>query len=190
MSKKTTTKNTGTTKATTKKSATKKAPRIPARAEAAALVKRTRDAIAETEANLKAIAAAAAQAKQDHEEPTAKEVANTPKGATATKPPKGAKAPKVKAAKEQKAEKTTKREPKARRASGLDLAAKALVDAKEPLNAKTIAERAIAAGWNTTGATPHATLYAAMIREIAAKGKDARFKKTDRGMFIAAGKGA
>ncbi len=189
MSKKTTTKNTttqttGTKKATTKKSATKKPPRIPARAEAAALVKRTRDAIAETEANLKAIAAKAAEVKKDHEVPTAKEVANTLKTA---------KAPKVKAAKEPKAEKTTKREPKARRASGLDLAAKALVDAKEPLNAKTIAERAIAAGWNTTGATPHATLYAAMIREIAAKGTDARFKKTDRGMFIAAatnGKGA
>jgi len=33
-------------------------------------------------------------------------------------------------------------------------------------------------------------VYAAVIREIAAKGKDARFKKTDRGMFelSAAGK--
>jgi hypothetical protein len=74
---------------------------------------------------------------------------------------------------------------KAKRLSGLDLAAKALVESKEPLAAKSIAERAIAAGWKTSGKTPHATLYAAIIREIAAKGKDARFKKTDRGMFTA-----
>ena len=74
--------------------------------------------------------------------------------------------------------------------SGLDAAAQVLARAKEPLDAKTIAERAIAAGWKTNGATPHATLYAAMIREIAAKGKDARFAKVDKGRFTAAGKGA
>ena len=80
-----------------------------------------------------------------------------------------------------------------KRVSGLDLAAKVLAETKEPLQAKTIAERAIAAGWKTNGKTPHATLYAAMIREIAKKGKDARFVKTDRGLFAAApknGKGA
>jgi len=74
---------------------------------------------------------------------------------------------------------------KDKRPSGLDLAAKVLAASKEPLAAKAIAERAIAAGWKTSGATPHATLYAAIIREIAAKGKDARFQKTDRGLFIA-----
>ena len=31
------------------------------------------------------------------------------------------------------------------------------------------------------GKTPHVTLYAAMIREIARKGNDARFVKTGRG---------
>lgn len=72
---------------------------------------------------------------------------------------------------------------KPRKPSGLGLAAKVLAEAKEPLNAKTIAERTIAAGWETKGATPHATLYAAMIREIKAKGKDARFEKADRGQF-------
>ncbi len=72
--------------------------------------------------------------------------------------------------------------------SGLDAAAQVLGRAKEPLDAKTIAERAIAAGWKTNGATPHATLYAAMIREIKAKGKDARFAKVDKGRFTAAGK--
>jgi len=30
------------------------------------------------------------------------------------------------------------------------------------------------------GATPHATLYAAMLREIRTKGRDSRFVKTDR----------
>jgi len=77
---------------------------------------------------------------------------------------------------------------KPKRISGLDLAAKVLAEAKEPLQAKTIAERAIAAGWKTNGKTPHATLYAAMIREIAKKGKDARFIKTDRGLFAAPAK--
>ena len=74
---------------------------------------------------------------------------------------------------------------KPKRISGLDLAAKVLTDAKEPLQAKAIAERAITAGWKTTGKTPHATLYAAMIREIAKKGKASRFVKTDRGLFAA-----
>ena len=33
------------------------------------------------------------------------------------------------------------------------------------------------------GKTPHATLYAAIVREISTKGKDARFRKVDRGRF-------
>lgn len=72
--------------------------------------------------------------------------------------------------------------------SGLDAAAAVLAESKEPLDAKAIAERAIAAGWKTSGATPHATLYSAMIREIKAKGKEARFVKVDKGRFTAAGK--
>jgi len=83
-----------------------------------------------------------------------------------------------------------KREKKAGgKMSGIDLAAKVLAEAGEPLNAKTIADRAIAAGWKTNGKTPHATLYSAIIREIATKGSEARFKKADRGLFTA-GKGA
>ena len=35
------------------------------------------------------------------------------------------------------------------------------------------------------GKTPHATLYSAIIREIAAKGKEARFVKKERGKFAA-----
>ena len=83
---------------------------------------------------------------------------------------------KVKSGKATKAAKAPK-EKMARKPSGLDLAAMVLAEAKEPLKAKTIAERVIASGWKTSGATPHATLYAAMIREIKAKQKDARFEK-------------
>jgi hypothetical protein len=40
--------------------------------------------------------------------------------------------------------------------------------------------------WTSSGgATPHATLYSALLREINAKGKDARFGKVDRGQFSA-----
>ena len=102
----------------------------------------------------------------------------------ATPSKKGSKA---KGGKATKAVKTPK-EKKTRKLSGLDLAAKVLAEAKEPLNAKTIAERAIAAGWKTSGKTPHATLYAAMIREIATKGKTARFRKAGRGVFASSGK--
>ncbi len=38
--------------------------------------------------------------------------------------------------------------------------------------------------WKSPGGkTPHATLYSAMIREIATKGAEARFRKTERGKF-------
>lgn len=96
---------------------------------------------------------------------------------------------KVKGGKPARAKKPAK-DATPKRPSGLDLAAKVLADAGEPLAAKAIAERAIAAGWKTDGKTPHATLYAAIIREIARKGDAARFRKTDRGLFVAAGKGA
>ena len=40
--------------------------------------------------------------------------------------------------------------------------------------------------WTSPGGkTPEATLYAAIIREISAKGKGARFRRTERGTFIA-----
>ena len=185
MSKKSTTSPKGKPSAT-------KSPRMSksaARAEGAAKSERLRKAaIAE-------IAERLADGKQDHEVPTAKEVANathaatTPTTKSKAKRGNAEKAPKTKGEKDAKA--TPKREAKAKRPSGIDLAAKVLASAKEPLNAKTIAERVLAAGWSTSGKTPHATLYAAMIREIAAKGKDARFKKTERGLFTAAsGKGA
>ena len=70
--------------------------------------------------------------------------------------------------------------------SGLDAAAQILAKAKEPMGCKDLVEQAIAEGlWSTGGKTPQATLYAAIIREIAKKGKDARFKKVARGRFQA-----
>ena len=79
-----------------------------------------------------------------------------------------------------------KKQPAAdKKLSALDAAAKVLGEAKEPLNAKAMIERMAAKGYWTSpgGKTPHSTLYAAILREINAKGKDARFAKTDRGLF-------
>jgi hypothetical protein len=79
---------------------------------------------------------------------------------------------------------------KPKKASGLDAAFEVLKKAKEPMASKDIVEKMLADGmWSTDGKTPHATIYAAMVREIQSKGKDARFIKIERGRF-AAGKGA
>jgi hypothetical protein len=60
--------------------------------------------------------------------------------------------------------------------------------AKEPMKAKEMIEMMGKKGlWSSpNGKTPEASLYAAVIREIAAKGNEARFVKTDRGSFAAA----
>ena len=74
-----------------------------------------------------------------------------------------------------------------KRASGLDAAARVLAEAGEPMNCKAIVERALEKGyWKTNGRTPAATISAAVTREIAAKGDDARFRKTERGKFALA----
>ncbi len=70
------------------------------------------------------------------------------------------------------------------RLSGLDAAAQILVEAGKPLSAGQIVETALAAGlWTTSGKTPAATIYAAMLREIAARGEGSRFRKVGRGLF-------
>ena len=75
---------------------------------------------------------------------------------------------------------------KTRKPSGLDAAARVLAESKEPMTCRQIVEVAFDKGyWKSGGKTPHATIYSAMIREIAAKGKDSRFKKVDRGKFAA-----
>ena len=73
----------------------------------------------------------------------------------------------------------------AKRASGLDAAAQVLGEAVEPMGCKAMVEKMLAQGlWQTKGKSPASTIYAAIIREIAAKGDASRFKKTDRGKFV------
>jgi hypothetical protein len=125
-----------------------------------------------------------ADGKQDHEVPTAKEVANNA-AVDASAKGKKAKAPKT-----PKAPKPAK-EPKAKRVSALDAAAQVLAASEVPMRAKEmIAAMQAKKLWTSPGGkTPEATLYAAIIREIAAKGTASRFKKHERGVFVA-GKGA
>jgi hypothetical protein len=69
--------------------------------------------------------------------------------------------------------------------SALDAAAKVLADAGEPMNCKAMIEVMAAKRlWTSPGgATPWATLYSAIAREINEKGADARFVKVERGQF-------
>ena len=87
-------------------------------------------------------------------------------------------------AKKPRAKKTDSDKPK--RMSGLDAAAKVLDESGQPMSRKEIVEAAEAKGyWKSPGGkTPEATLYSAIIREIAKKGKDARFVKAERGKFV------
>ena len=78
---------------------------------------------------------------------------------------------------------------KPKKLSALNAAAQVMAASKEPMNAKEMIDAMAAKGlWTSPGgATPHATLYSAILREINAMGKGARFKKTDRGHFAANG---
>ncbi|MBK8270184.1 MAG: winged helix-turn-helix domain-containing protein [Planctomycetes bacterium] len=74
---------------------------------------------------------------------------------------------------------------KPKKTSALDAAAIVLQKAGKPMRAmELIAAMAEQKLWTSPGGkTPHATLYAAMLREISEKKADARFKKVDRGQF-------
>ena len=69
----------------------------------------------------------------------------------------------------------------------MDAAAKVLVENGEPMQCQQMIEVMAAKGyWKSPGGkTPHATLYAAIQREIKAKGNEARFQKVERGKFAA-----
>ncbi len=78
---------------------------------------------------------------------------------------------------------------KEERPSLLNLAAKALAEAGQPLTCKEMVEKVLATGlWQTGGKTPAATLYSAILREITTKNEAARFRKVDKGKFVAAAK--
>ena len=70
--------------------------------------------------------------------------------------------------------------------SALDAAAQLLAKSSEPMNCQSLIEAMATKGlWKSPGGkTPHATLYAAIAREIKVKGKDSRIKKSDRGHFV------
>jgi len=86
--------------------------------------------------------------------------------------------------------KTSKKDPKPKKTSALDAAAKVLGEAGQPMTCREMIEAMSKKGYWTSpgGATPQATLYSAMLREIKTKGNEARFKKTERGKFASTAK--
>ena len=101
---------------------------------------------------------------------------------------KATKAPTTKATKKRAtvAKPTAKEsKPAGKKLSQIEAAIQILGKSKDPMNCKAMVEAMQVQGlWSTPGgATPEATLYASILREINGKGKDARFKKVDRGLF-------
>ena len=82
------------------------------------------------------------------------------------------------------------KEPKTKKTSALDAAARVLAEAGQAMTCPEMIEAMTAKRyWNSPkGLTPAATLYSAILREINAKGKEARFVKTERGKFGLANK--
>ena len=113
-------------------------------------------------------------------------MSKTTKKATAPKATKNAKAAPVQKTAGKRATKKAAA-PNEKKLSAIDAAAKLLGSSKEPMNCKTLVETMATKGlWTSPGGkTPSATLYSAILREINVKGKEARFKKTDRGQFTA-----
>jgi hypothetical protein len=75
-----------------------------------------------------------------------------------------------------------------KRLSALAAAAKVLAETGQPMSCKELIEAMTAKGyWSSPGGkTPASTLYSGITKEIATKGKESRFKKTDRGRFAQA----
>jgi hypothetical protein len=88
-----------------------------------------------------------------------------------------------------KAPKTVAAKPTRRKPSALDAAARVLSEIGQPMSCRELVDAMAEKGyWSSPGGkTPHATLYSAIIRQIATKGNDARFKKVERGKFAANG---
>ena len=100
--------------------------------------------------------------------------------------------PGLKATRKEAPKPGAKPEPKkARKMGALDAAAIVLADAGKPMRSKDlIAEMAKRGLWTSPGGkTPEATLYAAILREIGAKGAAARFARAGKGEFASTKKG-
>jgi hypothetical protein len=76
----------------------------------------------------------------------------------------------------------------AKKLSALDAAAKVLRETGQPMSCQELIQVMAEKGlWTSPGGkTPAATLYSGILKETQTKGKDARFKKTERGKFAAA----
>jgi hypothetical protein len=105
-------------------------------------------------------------------------------------PPAEVKADQAPATAEPKARKARKAksadaETRAKKVSALDAAARVLGEAGQPMTCQELIGAMAAKGyWSSPkGKTPHATLYAAILREITTKQAEARFQKTERGKF-------
>ena len=81
-----------------------------------------------------------------------------------------------------------KKEPKPKKVSCLDAAAKVLGETGQPMNCQEMIDAMAQKGYWTSpgGQTPAATLYSAILREITTKGTESRFQKTERGKFAIA----
>lgn len=110
------------------------------------------------------------------------EFASAPATTPAPVEPTPAPAPEKKTAK-----KATTTEAKPKKMSALDAAHEVLTRENKSLNAKELIDAMTGYGlWTSPGGkTPHATLYAAILREITTKGDAARFRKTTKGHFAA-----
>jgi hypothetical protein len=113
-----------------------------------------------------------------------------PKAEPAAKPAKRGRQAKV--APPKAAKPRTKTPAKPKKMSALDAAAKVLVERGGSMSSQELIEAMSEKGYWTSpnGATPHATLYAAILREISAKGSLSRFQKTDKGRFAIVGPAA
>jgi hypothetical protein len=76
-------------------------------------------------------------------------------------------------------------EAKAKNLSALDAAAQVLAETGQPMSCQEMIEAMAQKGyWSSPGGkTPASTLYSGILKEITTKGKESRFKKTDRGRF-------
>jgi hypothetical protein len=84
-----------------------------------------------------------------------------------------------------KAKQTKATKPPKAKMSQIEAAIKVLAEARKPMNCKAMVEAMAAKKyWSSpNGKTPAATLYAAILRDVTTNGKDARFKKVERGQF-------
>jgi hypothetical protein len=83
----------------------------------------------------------------------------------------------------------TPAETPAKKLSALDAAARVLKENGKPMSCQEMIGAMAAKGyWSSpAGKTPAATLYSTILRELAVKGKESRFRKVGRGQFASTG---